>query len=54
MNITHSHCINHRIIKTENNVRVPSNSISLRTKLEKKSCENRSLSSKSLTVPIIK
>ena len=30
------HCINHRIIKTENNVMVPSNSISLRTKFKKK------------------
>ena len=31
-----SHCINHRVIKTESNVTVPSNSISLRTKLRKK------------------
>ena len=40
MNTNHfqpkSHCINHRMIKTENNVTVPSNSISPRTKLKKK------------------
>ena len=46
----------YRVIKTENNVAVPSNSISLRTKFKKKKkCrEHRSLSSKSRAVPIIK
>ena len=45
----------YRVIKTENNVAVPSNSISLRTKFKKKKCrEHQSLSSKSRAVPIIK
>ena len=49
-----SHCINHRVIKTENIVTVPSNSISLRTKFKKKCRKHRSLSFKSRAVPIIK